>query len=424
MNKVFQKIVAFTQTRYMRIMTNGFMSIAAVSIAGSIFTLIKSLPIGAWQNFLTASGLSEILSIPVSITSELMAIYVVLAMALQVAKEFKKDGLTASVIALGAFMILTPFTAVVYNADYTVATPVSNVIPVSSMGAQGIFLAIITGIVASRLYIFFLDKGWTIKMPDSVPESVSKMFEMMIPGGLTFLIFLAVRWGFSLTSFNTAQAFIYAILQGPLVSIGGGFWGLFAYLVVAKLLWCFGIHGGMVAYSAMATIMGTVMAANAAAFAAGTAVAYPEWAFNAMLMDAHVLPLCLIMLVFAKSKQYKTLSKIALPTSLFNISEPLVFGLPIVMNPIMAIPFVLTQIFNVVSTILVMNIGLLAAPTGAGINNMIPLPILGALLNSHWSGFVWALIIIAVDALIWLPFFRVQDKKALEEELKLETKEA
>ena len=100
MNKVFQKIVAFTQTRYMRIMTNGFMSIAAVSIAGSIFTLIKSLPIGAWQNFLTASGLSEILSIPVSITSELMAIYVVLAMAFQVAKEFKKDGLTASVIAL------------------------------------------------------------------------------------------------------------------------------------------------------------------------------------------------------------------------------------------------------------------------------------------------------------------------------------
>lgn len=416
MNNIFNKIVSFTQMKYMRVITNGFMSVAAVSIAGSIFTLIKSLPIIAWQTFLTNSGLGSILSIPVSITSDLMALYIVIAMAVQVSKEFKKDGLSCAVIALGAFMILTPFTATVYNADYTEATQVSNVISVSALGAQGIFLAIIVGITASRLYIFFDEKGWKIKMPDSVPPNVTKMFEMMIPGGLVFLVYLVIRWGFSLTSFATAQSFIYTILQAPLVNIGGGYAGVFVYCVLSKILWLFGIHGGMVCYSAMASIMGTVGAANAAAFAAGTAAPYPEWGWALVLMDAHVLPLTIAMMMVCKSQQFKTLSKLSLPTSIFNISEPLVFGVPVVMNPIIAIPFIITEIFNVVATLGLSSLGILAAPTGASINNMIPTPIQAMLINSSWTGLVWGILIIVINVVIYLPFVKMLDKKALEDE--------
>lgn len=415
-NKILDKIVGFTQMRYMRVLMDGFMSVAAITIAGSIFTLVKSLPIPAWQSFLTSSGFGDILSIPVSVTSDLMAVWIALGMGYAMAKQFDKDKLACALVGLGSFMMLTPFTGMLYSADYTSATPVPNVIPVGSLGAQGIFLAMIAAILGARIYAFCIDKNIKIKMPESVPQNVSGMFEMMLPAGLVFLVFLLIRWGFTLTPFGTAQNFIYGILQAPMMSIGGGVAGAVAFLTLSKLLWVFGVHGGMVCYSAMAMVIGTAGAANTAAFAAGTPAPYPEFCWTALLMDFPVLPLGLVMLVFAKSQQYKSLSKIALPTSLFNISEPQVFGIPLVMNPVMAAPFVLLQPINFFLTWGANKIGFLATPTGAGINNFIPTPILGALLNAHWSGAVWVIILIAIDFVIWLPFFKIIDKKACEQE--------
>ncbi len=420
MNKVIQKIVSFTQTKYMRILTNAFMAVAAISICGAIFSLIKSIPITPYQTFLTNSGLGDILSIPVSICSDLMALYVVLAMGYTLGKEFKQNAFACAVVALGAFMLLTPFTATVYSADYTSVSIVSDVVPVSSLGAQGIFLAILAGLLASRLYVFFLQKGWKIKMPDSVPDAVSDMFAMMIPGGLVFIIFLIIRWGFSLTSFGTAQKFIYSLLQTPIQAVAGGLAGALIYVTVAKFLWVFGVHGGMVTYSALATVIGTASAANAAAFAAGTAAPYPEWAWAMLMMDFGVLPLTLVLLVFARSKQYRLLAKISLPTSLFNISEPLVFGLPVIMNPIIAVPFVLVQPIDLLLTVLVTRIGLVAQATGASMSMQIPTIIQTALINSHWSGVVWAAFLIVLDCVIYYPFVRVLDKKACIEEAERE----
>lgn len=416
MNKIVQKLTDFTQNRYMRILTNAFMSVAAISIAGSLFMLVKSIPIGAYQTFLTESGLGDILSIPVSITSDLTAIYIVFAMGYALAKEFGRDAFAAATISLGSFMLLTPFNATTYTLDPVtgerIAQFTTNVIPVSSMGAQGIFLAILVGMLASRLYIFLIDKGLRIKMPESVPSNVAKMFEMMIPGGLVFVVFLTVRWGFSLTDFGTAQQFIYSMLQKPLVAVSGGLWGCLIYLTISKLLWIFGIHGGMVAYAAFAVIISTVSAENTSAFAAGLPVPNPEWAWFKVFADFSVIALTLVMLFTAKSKHYKLLGKISLPTSLFNISEPLVFGTPIVMNFIIAIPFVLLQPINLLLTVFMTNIGLLAPPTGAAINNMIPGPIQMALMNSHWSGFVWGCILLLINLAVYYPFFKIIDRKS------------
>lgn len=416
MNNILDKIMKFTQAKYMRVLTNGFMSMAAITIAGSIFTLVKSLPIPAWQSFLTSSSFGDILSIPVSVTSDLMAVWVALAMGAAVAKEFDKDRLSCALVSLGSFMMLTPFEGVLRSADYTTSTPVPNVIPVSSLGAQGIFLAMIAGILGARIYALLIDKNIKLKMPDSVPQNVSGMFEMMIPAGLVFLVFLVIRWGLSLTEFGTAQNFIYKVLQTPVMAVGGGLAGFVVYLTLSKLLWVFGVHGGMVCYSAMAVIIGTAGAANAAAFAAGTPAPYPEWTMAGILMDFPVLPLGLVMLVFAKSQQYKSLSKISLPTSLFNISEPQVFGIPLVMNPVMAVPFVLLQPINALLTIFAMKIGFLATPTGAGINNFMPTLIQGPLINAHWTGFVWFALLLVLDFIVWIPFFKVIDKKACEQE--------
>lgn len=424
--KFAEKAAKITNMKWMRILTNGFMSVAAVSICGSIFSLIKSIPITPYQNFLTSSGLGDILSIPVTVCSDFMALYIVLAMGYTVAKEFgQKNPFAPAVVSLGAFLVLTPtvassVTGIDEAGNYIIST-VTGAVGTSVLGAQGIFLAILCGLCASRFYILLIEKNIRLKLPDAVPDNVSGMFEMMIPGGITFLVFLVLRWVVALTPFGTMQDLIYTILQAPLLAVSGGLAGALLYITVAKFLWVFGVHGGMVAYSALAAVMGTAMAANASAFAAGTAAPYPEWAWTTMLMDFSILPMAIALLIVARSSQYKALAKVALPTAVFNISEPLIFGIPVIMNPVLAIPFVLLQPVNMLLTLLVQKIGILATPTGVGVSNVLPSPIGMAFTNAHWSGAVWGILLMALDIIVWIPFLRIVDRKAQETEAAAET---
>lgn len=416
-NAALQKVTAFTETRYMKILMNGFMGITAITICGSLFTLIKSIPIGPWIDFLNTSGLGSILSIPVAITTEAISLYIVLSMAYETAKSYGKDGLPAALVSLGAFLLMTPFETMV-NIGETM-TPVTGVVPTSALGTQGMFLAIITGILASRLYIFFIDKGWKISMPSSVPANISKMFETLIPGGLVFLVFLVIRYGLSLTSFQTAQNLIYGMLQKPLTNVGGGLGGILVYFVVSGILWLFGIHGGMVAYVGMAPIITLMITENAAAFAAGLPVPHPEWAvWNFSMLGGGGATLALNLLMISKlckSEQYKTLGKLALPTSLFNINEPIMFGTPVIMNPTLAVPYFITPIVNLLVSVAAIKIGFFV-PTGANINNFMPVGIYGALITGSWTGVVMTLVLLAIDLAIYLPFFKALDSKTYKAE--------
>lgn len=423
MNNFVQKLAKFTNSRYMRILTNGFMGIAALSICGSIFSLLMSLPIPGYQTFLTNTGLHDLLAIPVAVCSDVMAVYIALSMGYQVGKEFgEKNPFATALVGLGSFLVLTPFNAVNYVVDasgnYNIQVTANALGTGTSgaLGASGIFLALLAGILGSRLYLFFIKKNWKINLPDSVPENVAGMFEMMIPGGLTFLVFLLFRWVIGMTPFGTAQKLAYGILQAPLMKVGGGLGGALVYMTIAKLLWCFGVHGGMVAYSAMASVIAVANAANQSALAAGTAVPYPEWALTTQLMDFPVLALAICMLIFAKSDQYKALSKISLPTSIFNISEPQVFGVPMIMNPVIDIPFVLLQPVNLLLTMGVMKLGLVAMPTGAAISTVMPTPIALALSTGSVSGFIWGIVLLALNIAAFIPFFKAIDKRACDKE--------
>lgn len=421
-NRLLPGVTKFTQLRYMKVLMNAFMGITAISIAGSLFTLVKSIPIPQWQSFLASSGLGGILSIPVAITTDVFAMYLVCSMAYQTAKSFEKRGFTPALIALGSFLILTPFTTTITStndAGKEIVQTISNVIPVSSLGAQGLFLAMFVGVISSRLYIFAMDKGWKIKMPASVPPNVSGMFEAMIPGGLVFVLFLMIRFGMAQTSYLTAQNFIYTILQQPLVHMGGGLPGFTVYLMVGNFLWLFGIHGSMVTYAAMGSIFIFARTANLAAFAAGMPAPHPEWLLAPWVYiggGGCTLALNLLMLSRAKSAQMKTLGKMTIPTSIFEINEPIVFGTPIILNPYLAIPFIVAPLVNLFLTYFVMNIGIVAWPTGAAISNFMPIGIFGMLVNAHWTGFVWTFVLIALDLLIYFPFFTAYDKKLFNEE--------
>lgn len=418
-DKVAEKLYKVTNLKYIKIIMNGFMSIAALSIAGSLFSLIKSIPIPVWQDFLTNSGLGAILAIPIAVTSDLISVFVVLAMAYETAVIFEKKPFAPAVVALGAFMILTPFTGpaqVVTAEGETIIATALNVIPLTGLGARGVFLAMICGILASRFYIFLIDKKIYIKMPGVVPPSVGQMFETMIPGGVVFTVVLVLRWLFSLTSFGTVQNFIYTIIQNPIMGFGATFGGAMVYLFFHEALWLVGIHGGLITYATMEAIMKTTGAANTAAFAAGEPVPYLLWGIVALAYLVKSIAISLDMLLFSKSTQYKSLGKLSLPTSLFNISEPLVYGMPVVMNPIMVVPWVLSAPISLVLTYWVMKIGLIAPITGAQISTSLPVPLYLSFLNGSFSGFLWGLVLIVINMLMFLPFILVGDRTALRRE--------
>lgn len=418
-DKLAEKLYKITNLKYIKVIMNGFMSIAALSIAGSIFSLVKSVPIPAWQNFLTASGIGDLLAIPIAVTSDLIAVFVVLAMAYETAVIFGKKPFAPAIVSLGAFMILTPFSGmaqVVTAEGQTIIATALNVIPLTGLGARGVFLAMLVGIFAARLYIFLIDKKIYIKMPEIVPPSVGQMFETMIPGGLVFIVALVLRWLFSLTSYETVQTFIYTMIQSPIMGFGATFGGAMVYLFFHEALWLVGIHGGLVTYATMGTIIKTTGAANAAAFAAGEPVPYLLWGIIMLAYLVKSLAISLDMILFSKSKQYKSLGKLSLPTSLFNISEPLVYGMPVVMNPVMALPWILSAPVTLVLTDWVMRLGLIAPITGAQISTSLPVPLYLSFLNGSFSGFIWGVILIVINMLIFLPFILIGDRTTSKQE--------
>jgi len=425
LDKVTEKVMKFAQLRYIKIIMNAFMGIAAFSIGGSLFSLVKSIPIGPWQTFLTNSGLGNVLSIPITMISSLYAIMVVLCVGYEVAKSFEERPLPAAMVAFGSFMILIPFEATVTitgeNSE-SVTGVVSNVLSLSPLGSQGIFLAIICGLAGVRLYVFLMKKNIKIKMPASIPPAVAGMFETMIPAGLVFIVFMVLRMGFAATSFGTMQVFVYTILQKPLMGIGANPVGAALYLMVGKFLWMFGIHGDMLTYATLGSIRSAATQANMAAFAAGEAVPYLEWGLLTPFTNIGIFGLT-ILLLFSKSRQYNNLGKISIATSTFNITEPVMFGFPIILNPIMAIPFVLTPGITLALTSIVMRLGIIAPLTGVALSNVIPTPIYMWMATNSISGLIWGCLMVVLSAVIFFPFFKVAEKMAVKQEKEAEENE-
>lgn len=422
LDKITAKVMQFAKLRYIKIIMNAFMGIAAFSIGSSMFSLIKSIPIDPWQSFLVSSGLGDILSIPISMVSNLYAIMVVLCVGYEVGKSYNQRPLPAAMVAFGAFMIVTPMQAAVSitnEAGEAVRGIASNVLPLSNLGSQGIFLAMLCGLVGGRIYVYLIEKNIKISMPASVPPAVAGMFETMLPAGIVFIIFMVFRQGFAHTDYGSMQTFIYTILQKPLMGIGANPIGAALYATASSVLWMFGIHGGMLMHASLGSIRSAATQANMAAFATGATVPYLEWGLLTPLTNVGILGLTILLLI-SKSRQYKSLGRLAIATSVFNITEPIMFGFPIILNPIMAIPYVLSSGICIVLTSLVMKIGLVAPLTGVALSNVIPTPIYLWMATNSITGLIWGLLIVALCVALYYPFFKIAERATLKEEAQAE----
>lgn len=413
--------------RYLKAISSGFIAIMAATIVGSMFTLIGNLPIEAWTDWLAETGISKFLALPGQCTTDLIAVYASFFIAYHLASSFDEQGAGtgAGLACLVSFFVITGRTTFFGEASAEAASV--SAIATDYLGAKGLFAAMIIALIGARIYIAVVKAGWVIKLPDSVPPNVANSFSSLIPAAIVVTFWLIVAALCSFTSYGSLHNMVFTIIQSNLMRFMGDNLISFTFFqFMTNILWFFGLHGGNIVGSITNPIYTPLSLENLAAFEAGeeTMPYIISGAFSKTFIFGGVgsmFGLAILMCFFSKSQQYKTLGRLSLPTTFFFINEPLLFGIPIVLNPLFFIPLMLVTPILGVITYFVMKIGIVPIPHGVQIPWTTP-PVIDGFLQGGIGLAVWELIMVLASIVLWYPFFKLGDKKALEEEMGL-TKE-
>lgn len=391
----------------------GMISSLPFLILGSLFSIIVNFPYAPFVNWLAANHLTSYFNLPYQFTMNSLAIIVAYFTTRSYCKSKHVDNVIPAILSVMSIFILAPLKMVTIKG---VATPF---IPFDNIGVKGLFLALIVSIIVGELYSRIIKANWTIKMPDSVPSTIGESFKSLIPVILIATLMTLVRFAFSFTTYGDLNSAIYTLLQVPLVKIGTSPWAILLVVLLNSLFFFFGIHS-MAINSIVMPILYTLDFQNLAAYHAGHAIPnIITWRFFYMTSKIGgtgcALGLCIFLAFFAKSKQFKTLGRISLPAVIFNTDEPIIFGMPIVLNPIMFIPFVVAPLVSFGVSYLATLVGWVKPIIGLALPEQTPVLING-FLQSGPAFVILQIVMIIVTSIIYLPFARIADNQALAQE--------
>ena len=275
--------------------------------------------------------------------------------------------------------------------------------------------------MTGEIYRFLVQKKFTITLPKSVPPAVSRQFTALLPGAVIVIFFCLVRLLFSVTTFNSFPNFIATIIRDPLMHVGTSYPGTMVAVLVEHLLWSLGLHGSsIIIFPIFEPLWLVANADNVAAVAQGLTklphiVTFTFYENGVWLGGSGAtLPVVFYMLVFARSKLLKQVGRIGIVPGLFNINEPVTFGLPIVLNPFLIIPFILAPMVIVTIQYLGTAIGLFPYCTGVMIPWTTPYFISGFLMTGgKFMGLVMNIVTFAAAFFVWLPFIKIWDDRSL-----------
>lgn len=403
---------ALNNNKIIQTISKALMSLMPALMIGAIGSLLQQIPIPAYQNFIQSTGIYAFTQVLVNVTTNMLALYAAFAISYVFVKNEGYDGFTGGILSLIAFMIVTPMETV--GEGWAAVTN----LPLSWLGTKGLFTAMFVALLTGYIYSFLMRKNITIKMPDSVPPFVSKSFSGIIPGAAIALIFGIISILIQMTPFGDVHQAIYGLIGAPLSSIGGSIWAALLIYVLSGFCWFFGIHGIAVMSAVMPIWMAADMA-NVSAISAGGAasniVTY-NWvnAIGNIGGAGCTLGLILLCAFAAKSKRYREMGKLAIVPSCFGINEPVVFGLPCMLNATLMIPFVFLPVILIGISYVLTITGIL--PIGNGIAAGACIPVFSGLLIGGWRVALWNIIEILITVLAYLPFFKILDKQAYLEE--------
>lgn len=410
--------------RHMVAIRKGIIATLPLTIVGSFFTILLNFPIESVAAFI--EPYREVLDIPFRYTVGLLALYATFGIASSLAKSYKLDSLTAGILATMSFLITAaPPIRVLESVEGVIDA--GRFINVANLGSGSLFGAIVTAILSVEIYRFFIVKNITIKMPDGVPPEVTISFMALIPGGAILVLFWVIRHiiGFDINGFLSN-------LLMPLKDVLAGnslFGGLLTVFLIC-FFWVLGIHGPAIMGPVIRPFWDISIAENMEVFqTSGNAHELPNIFTEQFLQwfvwigGAGTTLALVVLFLFSKSNYLKQLGRLSILPGIFNINEPVIFGAPIVMNPILGIPFLVAPLITTTISYFATTTGIVPM-MAARLGFAIPAPI-AAWMSANWS--VAAGILVVVNFLITLaiyyPFFKVFEKQQLEREEEQATQE-
>ena len=406
------------ENKYVNGIRRAFIMMMPLLMIGSIFLMITAFPLPAYQRgmaSLLGENWKDIFDIPVSATFNLIALFVAFLVAQQLAKQFELDSIAVGLLSLASFLILTPLGN---------TSEFGQVITFTWLGSKGMFVAMVIGVVTVKIFHFFVKRDILVKMPDGVPPEVIKSFEALIPGTVILATALLLRVGMEHTSYGTIHDFVYKVLALPLRALGTSYIGSICTVFAISILWSVGINSGSMVNGFVRPFWLENQAENIAALQAGQPLPHviTEQFFDMIFMGGAgaTLSLLLAIVIFAKSKHIKSVGAIGIVPGIFNINEPVLFGLPVILNPIMLIPFNIVPMVFVTTQYIAMNIGLVSKPLGVAFPWPTPAIISGFITVGDLTGSLMQLANLIIGAMIYLPFLRIIDKASKKEEDEME----
>lgn len=404
------------QQRHMAAIRKGIISTLPLTIVGSFFTILSNMPIPVVAHFL--APYQEILDIPFRFTVGILSLYATFGIAYSLAQYYKLDPLTNGIIGVMAFLVATAKPLHVLKPQGIVEA--GRYLNIANLSASSLFAAIVTALVSVEIVHYFTKHNITIKMPAGVPPEVANSFAGLFPAAVVLILFWLVRHllGFNIATFLSSLLMpLKGVLAGN--SLGGGI----LTILFITIFWTLGIHGTAIMDPIIRPFWEMAIAKNMTEFQAGTNVHHLSTIFTEQFLQWFVWiggaggTLALVILfLFSKSKYLKELGRLALLPGLFNINEPVMFGAPIVLNPILAIPFIIAPIVTAVIAYFATISGLVPMMM-ARLPFSFPAPI-AALMSTNWSwqALVLSLVNFMVDLVIYYPFFKVFEYQQLQRE--------
>lgn len=404
--------------KYLGSIKEAFTMFVPFIIVGSFGSMLNILVSGAnglaqWVPWL--SNLSPAFTAINFVTISCMSLPIAFLIGYKLAEKENLPQLESGLIGLLSYLAVCP------NTISTVVEGLKDPVVVNGLGAgvigaQGLFVSMIMSMVAVKFFGLLTNiDAIKIKMPDSVPTGIARSFNILIP---IFIIITAFSVGgclFNTFTGNYLNVWIYNIIQLPLQALANTTGGILVLALVNQLFWFLGIHGGMVIEGVRGPLSAAGLAENISAVQAGgvatNILTRGFWTSFVVVGGGGItLSLLIAIFIFSKREDHKSIAKFSLIPGICGINEPVVFGLPLVLNPIFAIPFILNSVIAAFIAVVATNIGFLTC----GVLDCPPgLPVfVTGFISYGIHGIIVQAIILIVTFIIWVPFVLMFNKQA------------
>lgn len=388
-------LTALSENTYMTAIRNGMVSVVPLTIIGGLFMIVADLPVPGWEERMKAY--LPLLRLPVSATFGLLAVFACFGIAYDLAKRLGLDAFNGASVATVVFLLVQ-------------LDPKEGALNMAALGSQGLFTSVLVALVCVRVQKFMVDRGAVVRLPNGVPDAVAESFLSLVPMAVLVVAFWVLRFVLKVDINGELQ-----MAFKPLVFALNTLPGILVYALLVTLLWSVGINGDNALEAIVLPFFMNYLTANVEAAQAGQPLPYitANGFFTTFVNvggTGATIGLALVLL-FSKDSGYRKVSRMALPTQVFQINEPMLYGMPILLNPLFMVPFILCALVLTAGSYLLMHWGIIRRP-------YIPVPWTTPPVIGHYlatggdvKAALWGVASLLLSMCIYWPFARAAERQ-------------